>query len=95
MAQDKFETKLERFVINHYDDIGNTIAAVFLAGMIVCLLFGNSTILGSFTALMIGFAIALMVLVGAPDRRRMKYWRHDQARRDDKKLEQKFVPVVK
>jgi hypothetical protein len=95
MKQNQFETKLERFVINHYDDIGNALAAVFLAGMTICLLFGNSTILGSFTALMIGFAIALMVLVGAPDRRMMKSWRHDQARRDDEKLEQKFVPVIK
>jgi hypothetical protein len=95
VKQDQFETKLERFVINHYDGIGKTIAAVFLAGMTVCLLFGNSTILGSFTALMIGFAIALMILVGAPDRRRMKSWQHDQARRDDEKWEQKFVPAIK
>lgn len=83
MKQNQFETKLERFVINHYDGISNTLAVVFLSGMTMILLLanGNPLTLCSFTALLIGLAVAMMVLVGAPDRRRMKAWNASEKQR--------------
>jgi uncharacterized membrane protein len=75
MAQDKFETKLERFVIDYYEEIGIVNAVGFLVGMAVILIIGNAPILIAFTAFMIGCSIVAMVLVGRPDRKRMKAWR--------------------
>lgn len=82
MKNNQFETKLELFIINHYDGISNTLAVVFLAGFAIILVFGTPAILCSFTALLIGFAIAMMVLVGAPDRRRMKAWKASEKQRN-------------
>lgn len=92
MKLDQFETKLERFVIDHYEDISNALAVVFLVGEVLCLVFGNPLILGVFAAVMIGFAIVPMVLVGAPDRRRIKSWRDNENKR--KKKEQSHQALV-
>lgn len=92
MAQDKFETKLERFVINHYDAIGFVNSLVFLVGLVVSLLVGSPVTLGAFTALTVGCTIAAMVLVGRPARKRMKAWRISQIKREEnEQLNQVFV----
>lgn len=92
MKLDQFETKLERFVINHYLGISNVLAVVFLVGEVLCLVFGNPMILGAFATVMIGLAIIQMVLVGAPDRRRIKSWRdNENKRKKNEQSNQAFV----
>lgn len=96
MAQGKFETKLERFVINHYDAIGFVNSLVFLVGLVVSLLIGSPATLGAFTALTVGCTIAAMVLVGRPARKRMKAWRISQKQREEnEQLNQVFIIAEK
>lgn len=91
MKQDQFETKLERFVINHYLGISNTLAVVFLVGEVLSFLFGNAVVFGSFAIVMIGLTIVPMVLVGRPARKRYKAWKNNQARWEEKPQTRKVL----
>lgn len=92
MARDKFETKLERFVINHYNAIGFVNSLVFLFGVIVSLVINSPATLATFVFLTLGCAIAGMVLVGRPARKRMKAWRSSEKEREEsQQLNQVFV----
>lgn len=92
MARDKFETKLERFVIDHYNAIGFVNSLVFLAAVVVSFAIGSPTLFVALTVLTLGCTIAMMVLVGSPARKQMKAWRSSQKQQEESpQMNQVFV----